>query len=268
MTLHPGRRLALGCLGALAVAPLCQAQAVRKPFRMAVSDNYAPFYLVENRRVGGIVIDILREVIGKQMGLPIEFEAYPWARAQMMVEEQGFDALCTIATPNRLVYTVASDEPVLVQDFHLFVHKDNRLLADLRKVGSLAELTALHPTAVSYLGSGWSTNHLAGIELTLAGNFESVLRMLLARRADIMIDNEFPVQNWLATHKDDQGRPASESIVMLPKIYDASRFNLLVSKKSAYLGMLAEFNLRMKAFRKTAAYRQIFQSYGISLSAQ
>lgn len=233
---------------------------------MSVSDTYAPFYLVDNGKVGGIVIDILNEVIGVQMGIPIEFEAYPWARAQMMVEKEGRDALCTIATPTRLAYTVASDEPVLINNFHLFVHKDNRLLPELRKVTSVEALTKLQPTAISYLGSSWAPTHLSGIELTLAGNFENVMRMLLARRADITIDGEYNVQHWLANHKDDLGRANSEEMVMLPTVYDSTQFNLLINKKSDYLSMLPEFNMRMKAFRQTAKYRKIFKSYGIDLS--
>ena len=262
------RRITLGWLGGLAASPFGLAQTPKMPFRMAVSDNYAPFYLVENGRARGIVIDILSEVVGKQMGIPIEFEAYPWARAQFMVEKSGYDALCTIANPNRLTYTVASDEPVLINNFHLFVHKDNRLLPDLRKVSAIDGLAALNPKAISYLGSGWSVNNLPGVELNLVGNFETVMRMLLARRADIMIDGESNVKNWLASHKDDLGRSNSEEIVMLPHIYAATRFDLLVSKKSAYLGMLPEFNVRMKAFRKADGYRKIFQSYGIRLELQ
>lgn len=266
MPMRHSRRIFLGALGALAASSYGIAQTVKMPFRMAVSDNYAPFYLVENGKAGGIIIDILSEVIGRQMGIPIVFESYPWARAQLMVENEGLDALCTIATPNRLVYTVASDEAVLTNNFHLFVRKDSSLLPDLLKVNSIEALSALHPKAVSYLGSVWSTNNLPGIELILAGNFETVMRMLLARRADILIDGELVVQNWLATHRDDLGQLTSEEVVMLPKVYDATQFNLLVNKKSKHLGMLAEFNVRMKAFRQSAAYRKIFQSYGINLT--
>lgn len=268
MPMRYSRRIFLGGVVTLAACPYGIAQTANTHFRMAVSDNYPPFYLVENGKAAGIVIDILNEVIGRQMGVPIVFESFPWARAQLMVEKQGFDALCTIATPDRLVYTVASDESVLTNNFHLFVRKDNPLLPDLLKVDSIDALAALHPKAVSYLGSGWSSNRLSGIELIVAGNFDNVMQMLLARRADILIDGEFNVKNWLATHRDDLGKLTSEEIVMLPKIYEATQFNLLVNKKSKHLGMLAEFNVRMKAFRQSAAYRKIFQSYGISLAGK
>jgi polar amino acid transport system substrate-binding protein len=260
--LHNRRDILLG-VGGLFVSPLSLAEAVKTPFRIAVSDNYPPFYVVEEGRVGGISVDILRYVVEKQMGIPIAFEAFPWARAQMMVQKNGFDALCTIATPNRLTYTVASVEPVLINNYHLFAHKDNRLLPELRKVTSIKELRELHLTALSYLGSGWSSEHLIDIKLTLAGSFENVMQMLLARRADIMIDGEYNVQNWLSSHKA-KGNLNSEDIVMLPHVYDATKFDLLVSKKSGYVGMLPEFNIAMKTFRKTAGYRKIFENYGIN----
>jgi polar amino acid transport system substrate-binding protein len=266
MTFHSTRRDILGSIGALAFSSLSVAQTEKKPFRMAVSDNYAPFYRVEDGQVRGVVFDILSEVIGKQMGVPIVFEPYPWARAQVMVEKNGCDALCTIATPHRLAYTLSSDEAVLTNAFRLFVRKDHKLLPELRKVDSLESLLALRPTVVSYLGSGWSGSNLAGMAVTLASNFDSMMLMLLAGRADIVIDGEFNVQNWLATYKGDLGRLNLQDVVMLPKVYDATKFNLLVSKQSAYVSMLPEFNFRMKSFRKTAGYRSIFQSYGISFT--
>lgn len=265
MTREQSRRRALVWMGGWAASSLCPAQSAQAPFRMAVSNNYAPFYFVENDRIRGIAVDILDEVIRKQMGMALAFEAFPWARAQMMVQRYEFDAMCTIATPERLAYTVASDEPVLINNFHLFVHKDNPLLPALRRVRSLAGLLALRPTAISYAGSGWSKANLSGIELVLTGTFDNVMRMLMARRADIVVDGEYNVRYWLASHPEDAGALNAADIVMLPLVYEATRFTLLVGKTSPHVGMLPEFNARMKHFRTTPAYRQIFQSYGAAV---
>lgn len=265
MVIDVGRRRSLACTAGWLVSGGFGAQAADVPFRMAVSESYAPFYFVENGRVRGIAVDILDAIIRKQMGKRLEFHAFPWARAQMMVQRDGFDALCTIATPERLGYTVASDEAVLTDSQRLFVHKDNPLLPQLRKVRTLAELLALKPRAISYLGSGWAKAKLAETDLVLAGNFDNVMRMMLARRADIMIDGEFNVRYWLASPPDDLGHLNPADLVMMPMVYESSRFVLLVSKQSAHLGMLPEFDARMKRFRSSAEYRQIFQSYGVGL---
>lgn len=260
------RQYVLHGIGALAGATAwAQSSSARRPLRLAVSDNYAPLYMLDNGRASGLVVDILRTVLQRQMGLMVEIDPFPWARAQMLVQRGEYDALCTIPTPERLQYTVASAEAVLVNNFRLFVHRDNPLLPQLRQVRSLPELLALKPSAVSYSGSGWSKANLSSIGVVLTGTFDNVMRLLLARRADIVIDGEVNVMHWLATHPEDLGRFNTADIIMLPLVYEATHFALLVAKDSPHVGLLPEFNVRMKAFRASAEYRQILQAYGVHL---
>jgi polar amino acid transport system substrate-binding protein len=199
------------------------------------------------------------------MGIPVSFDAFPWARAQLVVEREGYDALCTIATPNRLEYTVRSSEPVLTNDYCLFARKDSPLFSQLKAATSIEDLLKLNPRVITYLGSGWSTAHLVGFEMEIVGNLDNVMRMLIARRADILIDGRVNIRHWLATHASEEG--ASE-VTMLPTVYDTTRFDLLVRKKSEHLAWLPEFNARMKAFRKTPAYRRMLQAYGAENSSK
>lgn len=265
MHLTNSRRLVLACLAGAPLMPLWAAAPGKPVFRIALSDTYAPYSFLEYGQLKGIVVEILQTVLAQQMGLTVQFEGYPWARAQLMVERDGLDALCTIATPARLQYTVNSTEPVLVNNFHLFVHRSNPLLPALRKVKTLAELKLLKPLVISYTGAGWATANMADFDLQMYGNFDNMMNKLLARRGDIVVDGEHNVKSWLTANTGKLAHTDVNDILMLPQVYASTEFDLLVSKTSPYLGILDEFNTRMKAFRKTPAYAAIFKAYGVHL---
>jgi len=86
--------------------------------------------------VDGIVIDILREVIGKQYGHPHQnCKPSPGPRAQICwSKERALSMACAPSQhPNDWSLTVASQEPVLANNFRRFVRQDNPLFAGVAK---------------------------------------------------------------------------------------------------------------------------------------
>ena len=98
----------------------CAALA-SEPFRLAYFETYSPLSFTEAGGIKGILVDVLDEVIGNRMGLLRTHEGFPWPRAQSLVQRGERDAICTIATPQRLEYALAAHEPVVSAPTCIFV---------------------------------------------------------------------------------------------------------------------------------------------------
>ena len=246
---------AAGSVG-FALAPGLRAQPPA-PWRMAYFETYSPLSFRMDGALRGILPDVIGAVLTR-MGQTVEHTGYPWARAQLLTQNGEQDAICTIATPERLEYAMAAQEPVVSAPRRIFVRNDHPLLPQLRQVKTLADLRALNPTVVSYAGNGWSKANLQDFKLESGINFETALKMLIARRGDVFIDNALTMQYSL------QRTEGGSAVLMLPQAdLEVSQFQLLVSKKSSHLASLAAFDAALRQFKRTPAYPKIFQTYGI-----
>ncbi|MBC7918858.1 MAG: transporter substrate-binding domain-containing protein [Rhodoferax sp.] len=251
------RRKFLQAAAASGSLPAWPAHAAA-PLRMAYFETYSPLsFRPDGSALRGILPDAVGEVLSR-MGMAVEHTGYPWARAQLLVKNGEQDAICTIATPERLEYAVAAQEPVVSAPRRVFARADCPLLPKLRQARTLDELRALSPVVVSYAGNGWAKTNLEGtFKIESAINFETALKMLVARRGDVMIDNALTMQYSL------QRTDGATEVVMLPTDLETSYFRLLVGKKSPHVAMLPAFDAAMRQFKKTPAYLKIFQTYGI-----
>lgn len=244
---------------ALALVPRsgsCAAPA----FRMGYFETYSPLsYRDEYGNLQGILVDILEEVLGKQMGLPIQHTGYPWLRAQMLAKIGEIDAICTVATAARLEYAVASSEVVVAAPRRVFVRADSPMLTELQQVHDLAGLRELKPTVVSYVGNGWGLENLNGFKVVMGSDYDSGLKMLIAKRGDVMIDNSLTMQFSL------RRQPGGEQVMMMPARLDASNFQLLVGKLSRYSGSLPAFDKALAQYKRTSAYADVFKKYDVRL---
>ena len=251
------RRVFLQTAMAAGLVPAWSAQAA-VPLRMAYFETYSPLSFRVDGALRGILPDVIGEVVSR-LGMPVTHMGYPWARAQLLVKLGEQDAICTIATPERLEYAVAAQVPVVSAPRRVFARADCPLLPQLKQAKTLEDLRQINPTVVSYAGNGWGQANLSAFKVESAINFETALKMLVARRGDVMIDNALTMQFSL------QRTAGGASIVMLQTDLDQSHFQLLLSKKSPHLAMLPAFDAAMLKFRSTPAYLKILQSYDIQL---
>lgn len=253
------RRFFLKAAAANTLLTAWQAHAAA-PLRMAYFETYSPLsFRPDGAMLRGILPDIIGEVVSR-MGMSVEHTGYPWARAQLLVRNGDQDAICTIATPERLEYCVAAQEPVVSAPRRVFARADCPLLPKLRQARTLDALRALNPVVVSYAGNGWAKANLEGSFKIESGiNFETALKMLVARRGDVMIDNALTMQYSL------QRTEGATDVVMLPTDLEVSQFQLLISRKSQHLAMLPAFDVALRQFKKTPGYQKVFQTYGIQL---
>ena len=258
----PRRQLLLQGLSATALASAWPAQAApapEDPFRTAYFETYRPLSFVDGGAMRGILVDVLEEVLGRRLGLRCEHEGYPWLRAQRLVEVGQRDAICTIATPERLAYAVAASEPVITAPTCIFVRGDNPRAATFAQARNLDELRELKPSVISYIANGWAKNKLGGFDVAGSGDFNSAIKMLIARRGDIMIENVLVMSYVLAR------TPGGDAVQLLPNRMDRADFQLLIGKSSPHVQRSAQIAKVLRLFKQTPAYDDVFKRYGLPL---
>ncbi len=227
---------------------------------MAYFETYSPLsFRDDTGHLQGILVDILEDVLHKQMGVLVQHAGYPWLRAQILAQRGEVDGICTIATPARLEYAVASSEVVVAAPRRIFVRTDNPMLGDLQQVRDLNGLRQLKPTVVSYVGNGWGQENLNGFKVVLGADYDSGLKMFIAKRGDVMIDNALTMQFSL------NRQAGAEQILMMPANLDLSNFQLLISKLSGHTGLLPAFDRALAQYKKTNAYAEVFRRYGVKI---
>lgn len=258
---NPQRRhlLAIATLGSL--SPALRAQALGgtpgQPMRLVYFDSFAPFS--QRRSDGsmeGIFIDILDELLGKRLGLTLQHEGYPWARAQQMVRKGEVDGFITVPTEERLSYTVASQEWVTQGRFTMFVRRDSALRERLAKVRDIEALRGL--TLGSYLGNGWVKSRFSGKEwdVSYATSRSHALKMLAAQRFDVLVDSSNATQAALKATGLDQ------EIVELAPVLESSETRLMLARSSPHVARLPQIDAalrRMKADGTLARLSQLPQ---------
>lgn len=257
MTISRRKLLASGGAGGLALAGLqVSAQPALKPLRIAYFETYRPLSF-RAPDLKGLLVDVLDEVLTDELQVPCSHEGFPWPRAQALVQVGERDAMCTIATPQRLEYAFAAETPVVEAPTCIYVDKDNPLVPQLRQVRSLEQLRALDATVLSYSANGWAAENLKGFKIIWGNDFLSALRMLAAGRGDVMVENSLTMQHTL------QSMPGAAHIIRLPNPLDVAKFRLLVSRASAHAGVPPRFSDAMKRFKLTPRYADLFDRYGV-----
>ena len=250
------RRNFLQAALALGMMPACPVRAAGS-LRLAYMETYAPFSFRESGVLRGIFIDIFDEVIVRRLGVPVEHKGYPWARAQLLVQQGEHDGLCSVITPARLEYALAATEAVLTVPVRVFARKDHRLLPQLAQARSVDDLRRLNLVVVSYRANGWTQSHMREFKIESGNDLDASLKMLIAGRGDITVAAPYAAQYRL---RQIEG---GEQIQILPQALDHTDFNLMLGKQSPHRGLLPAFDKAMRQYKQSADYRAIFQKYGV-----
>ncbi|WP_269532570.1 ABC transporter substrate-binding protein [Chitinimonas sp. BJYL2] len=239
-------------------ASLLPAQAAIL-FRLAYFETYSPISFRDGSQMSGILVDIFDAVLKRRLGMTLDHEGYPWARAQTLVQSGEADAMCTVATQARLDYAQASRESVLTMPIRLFAPVDSPLLPKLATIRSMEELRQLNPSVLSYIGNGWAKEKLAGMRVDWGGTFAESVRKLIAGRGDVMVENVVSMQYTLRS-MDGQQR-----VRMLSHTLESSDFHLLINRASPHVSALPAIDEALRKFKREPAYNKIFERYGIKL---
>ncbi|MEM1427952.1 MAG: transporter substrate-binding domain-containing protein [Pseudomonadota bacterium] len=222
---------------------------------IAVEDrSWSPFYVWTDGELSGPCSEIAEGAFAA-MGYEVEFQRAPWTRVLKSVEDQSVHGgLCATMTPERDAYAIFHDEPLLHFDTTLFVLESSPLTSS-----DPAALTGMSfATVKGYSFGGMETQLVeAGMERRDANSRDSLIRVLLAGRVDAILDSTLPIlvdADRLGVM--DQVRPLRPTLSQTPSY-------VMFSEMTGNDVLAAEFSDALKAFKETAAYREIQLKYNM-----
>lgn len=181
------RAILLGlCLGVSCVQAWAQP-ADTAPLRV-VGFPYPPFMVPDERgKPAGPMVELVSEAF-RRMGQSASIELLPLARALLQVETGEAVAMFTVKkTPEREPKYLFSSEPVLFQDYVIFVASDSTLAfrGDLNAL-SMASIGVVAGTSYGAIFDA-AARHGSFKKLEITGSHEANFRKLLAGRMDAVV---------------------------------------------------------------------------------
>lgn len=157
------------------------------PLRV-VGFPYPPFMALDERgKPAGPMVELVSEAF-RRMGQPASIELLPLARALLQVETGEAGAMFTVKkTPEREAKYLFSSEPVLFQDYVIFVSSDSTL-AFRGDLNALA-MSSIGVVAGTSYGAIFDAAARQGTfkKLEISGSHEANFRKLLARRMEAVV---------------------------------------------------------------------------------
>ena len=161
----------------------------------------------------GISVDSL-DAVAERAGLVIRREVWPWQRAQAMVEQGSADLFVTVPTDEREAYALFGNQPLFHADTVVLYGKSGAQAARIAAARTLDDLKGI--IFVAYLGSGWTTEALAGQQVTWVNDRPTVMAMLAAGHADATLSDSLlshsivdaeGLADKIATHRIESAYP-------------------------------------------------------------
>ncbi|MBN1141857.1 MAG: transporter substrate-binding domain-containing protein [Deltaproteobacteria bacterium] len=208
----------------------CQSESL-----LIVFTPYNPAnYIDDQGKPNGFFVEIMREALEKRLGIKMKLAVYPWRRCQDMIANGKADLMMTIPTKERLGYSIVADSPIWIKKYRIYTYKEHPFLERMHKIRSFAELKKEKFTVISYIGNDWSKTELEneGIPVTNAPTVESMYRMLLRKRGDLIVEDPLLVAPILAAIG------STGEIVPTQGVVGESRFYPLIGKKSAFAALV------------------------------
>lgn len=157
------------------------------PLRV-VGFPYPPFMALDERgKPAGPMVELVSEAF-RRMGQPASIELLPLARALLQVETGEAGAMFTVKkTPEHEAKYLFSSEPVLFQDYVIFVSSDSTL-AFRGDLNALA-MASIGVVAGTSYGAIFDAAARQGTfkKLEISGSHEASFRKLLARRMEAVV---------------------------------------------------------------------------------
>lgn len=235
--------------------------AKERPMIIAFYGDYAPYSMVINGEIHGILKDILTEALKKRMGLSIRFAEGPWERMQKYVKRGEMDALCTVPTEARKKYAIPSKTVTIVGDLRIYTARNNPYIERLKQIKTIEDLRkgalANEYRVGSYIGSGWIKENFTqyNIYVDLAPKQIQTIKKLALNRIDVFVNNS-TVQRYNLKMMN-----MNDKIMELPSVLDQDHFYLLISKKSSYLKYLNEYDIVIHDMMKDGTIHTIIKKY-------
>jgi polar amino acid transport system substrate-binding protein len=220
--------------------------------------NFPPFHFVDEKgAMAGFFYEIIAEALERRMGVTVVWTAYPWTRCQENLKSGTDDAMITVPTPERAVYTVTHRDPFYLKPLNLFTYANHPQLARIGKIRTLADLKTGGFSVITYSGNGWHKNNVEplGIKTYESAYLENVWKMLAEKRGDTVI--EWPLGAW----PDIRRAGVADAVVDTGVTLAAMPFHLLIRKGYPRTDLLARFNAAIGKMKADGTMKRILASY-------
>ncbi|MFC3151445.1 substrate-binding periplasmic protein [Litoribrevibacter euphylliae] len=146
-----------------------------------VTDDEPPLSSIYDEKAYGLIPDMIRLVFDYLPGYRVKAEAYPWPRAQYLVEHGQLDALLTYPSEKRQKYATFSSFPVYRIDFgYLIFRKDHPKRALMESAEEFSDLVSL--TVVTQVGAEWEADNIPkALPHKEVKDLESMIHLVLGR---------------------------------------------------------------------------------------
>ena len=174
-------------IAAVAALPLMPGKSWAQPALLCVGSDHLP-PLSEKRADGsvwGMRVDTVN-FVADHLAIAVRHDAFPWARAQAMVESGEADMFCAARTPERETYALFTETRIIPSPIGAYYYADSPKASQIAQVKTRDDLRGL--TIVTYLGNGGAEKFYGGADLRMLPTAELALRALVAGRADVFID--------------------------------------------------------------------------------
>ena len=188
------------CAG-LSVATLSSLAWGVKParaadFKVAFYNTFAPLsFEGDDHAITGILPDMMTEIIGKRLGLPVSLQGLPWARAQALVQDGSVDAFCTNPTPARLDYALFTSRAPITTKTELFYALDNPRKSEIEAIKTVDQLKDFRQG--DYIGNGFAEATFKGLTIDYTPTLDSVFKKIAAGRLDLFVGNDLVAKSVL-----------------------------------------------------------------------
>jgi polar amino acid transport system substrate-binding protein len=250
------RRAAL--LSPLALAGLAARAGAPVAIRVAIAEGEAPHsYRDPGGRMTGMIVDGLAAVSGP-LSWTLEFLGVPWARAQLLVQQDKADAHVTVATDSRRRYMRFAHEPLYtINTAVLHFLRDNRRAGELRALHSIEGLRDFRMVAL--IGDAWHVARFANWKnVEWMRTTASCFTMIAAGRADLTLESRESLR--FASQSADLSHIESREVSFVPDGVAEFRFGLRTSFANAET-LLADYDGAQRSARASGALKRAMAKY-------
>ncbi|MET0268152.1 MAG: transporter substrate-binding domain-containing protein [Duganella sp.] len=232
-----------------------QGQPPQRPL-VLVSFDYPPYMEVHpGQPPGGMMVELVNTIFAR-MGRPVDLQFYPLARSLSLIDTPLADGFFTIKkTEEREQKYHFPREPLLTQDFVIFVRANSRL--DFRgDVSELADTTLGVVNKVSY-GAIFDAAANRGVfnRLEVAQTYEANFRKLLAGRMDALVSSRIM---GVAVLKRLQ---ALDKVKVVGPPIETTQSYLVFNRSTVAPELVGEFDQTLSIMRKDGSLKKIRDKY-------
>lgn len=224
------------------------------PLRMVYAESLPPLAYTEGGQVRGAWVSVAEE-LARRLQLEVRHEAYPWARAQLMVRNGQADAMITAPSEERLRYALAGREDVLENDTRVWVNREHPRRAALERLHQLAELKPYR--VVSYLGNGWLRARLPEEAVLWLRNLDDAVRLAALEPDVVLVEGERLMLPAL------RRRGLESQFQAVGPVLERTRSRLMIGRRSPHAARLAEFDQALATMRREGTLRLLLATHGL-----